>query len=287
MIKISMKPKRFAANVTSGSRLLFNNNNNNRISKLNISNNLYFQKSNFSKISSTSISKLNYNKRSSQTIKKLSTASLSNDNINMIINEPKQHSIDNQDNNWYTGKKPYECPGFIDNQLFSLPQLSFEKDLCTREKLQEYFDNTWTLTEVLLSSLISEESFLVPPYHDLRHPLIFYYGHPAALYVNKLRVSGLIDEPINPYYEAIFETGVDEMSWDDLAKNNMSWPSVASIYEYRKIVYNKVSEVISNLTDNQCANISVNSPLWSLVMAFEHERIHIGKYYYNLLYFFY
>jgi hypothetical protein len=29
----------------------------------------------------------------------------------------------------------------------------------------------------------------------------------AALYVNKLRVAGLLDAPINAHYERIFETG--------------------------------------------------------------------------------
>jgi hypothetical protein len=32
----------------------------------------------------------------------------------------------------------------------------------------------------------------------------------AALYVNKLRVAGLLDAPINAHYERIFETGEKE-----------------------------------------------------------------------------
>ncbi len=51
-----------------------------------------------------------------------------------------------------------------------------------------------------------EEAFYRPPYHDLRHPMIFYYVHPAALYVNKLRVAGVLPAGINDYYEHIFET---------------------------------------------------------------------------------
>lgn len=51
-----------------------------------------------------------------------------------------------------------------------------------------------------------EEPFYRPPYHNLRHPLIFYYAHPAVLYVNKLRVAGVLTQPINPYFETIFET---------------------------------------------------------------------------------
>lgn len=81
-----------------------------------------------------------------------------------------------------------------------------------------------------------QEAFMVPPAHNLRHPLIFYYGHPAALYVNKLRVASLLKEPIDPYFEVIFETGVDEMSWDDMSKNQMPWPSVSAVHAYRKKV---------------------------------------------------
>ena len=36
-----------------------------------------------------------------------------------------------------------------------------------------------------------EASFYMQPYHQLRHPLVFYYGHPASLYINKLRVAGV------------------------------------------------------------------------------------------------
>ena len=72
--------------------------------------------------------------------------------------------------------------------------------------------------------------------HQLRHPLIFYYGHPATLYINKLRMAGLIPHPINPLFESIFETGVDEMSWDDLSQAETSWPSVHEVHEYRQQV---------------------------------------------------
>lgn len=109
----------------------------------------------------------------------------------------------------------------------------------------------------------------------MRHPLIFYYGHPAALYVNKLRVAGLLRAPLNPYFEVIFETGVDEMSWDDMSKNEMPWPSVAEVHAYRAAVYRAVSELIGGLSDEQCAGITPRSDLWALVLAMEHERIHV------------
>eukprot|EP01038_Epipyxis_sp_PR26KG_P013613 gene13613-18268_t len=179
---------------------------------------------------------------------------------------------------WWTGKIPKfgVCPGVEPNgNIYSLPLVTFGKGQCTRESIQAYFDNTWTLYEVLMSSLQGEDAFMRSPYHDLRHPLIFYYGHPAALYVNKLQVAGLLKSPINPYFESIFETGVDEMSWDDLSKNKMPWPSVSEVHSYRKQVYQVISNLISNLNDDQISNINQQSPLWSLFMGFEHDRIHL------------
>lgn len=220
-------------------------------------------------------------------VKPFSTAKLQVDEIksatiNVITTEnvtykDSMNLVGPRDSAWWTGKKPQECPGYIPStgKLHSLPQLNLDSKTCTRQTLQNYFDNTWTLTEVLLASLQGEEAFMRSPYHDLRHPMIFYYGHPAALYVNKLRVAGLLKDPINAYYESIFETGVDEMSWDDLSKNKMPWPSVAEVREYRKVVYRTVSNLISNLTDSQCASINQQSPLWALIMGFEHERIHL------------
>lgn len=179
---------------------------------------------------------------------------------------------------WYTGKLPKlgMCPGMSkDGYLYSLPQIAFTNGTFTKQQLQDYFDNTWTLTEVLMASLQGEEAFMRPPYHDLRHPMIFYYGHPAVLYVNKLRVAGLLKDPVNPYFESIFETGVDEMSWDDLSKNRMPWPSVAEVHQYRKTVYNLVTKLIAELTEDQLSSVNKKSPLWALLMGFEHERIHI------------
>ena len=111
---------------------------------------------------------------------------------------------------WFTGKHPTQCPGYVlsangHGVIHSLPQISCKTNV---KALQAYFDNTWCLTETLFASLQTEESFIVPPYHDLRHPMIFYYGHPAALYVNKLRCAGILTKPINEYYESIFETGI-------------------------------------------------------------------------------
>jgi len=51
--------------------------------------------------------------------------------------------------------------------------------------------------------LTGNEAFYRQPYHQLRHPMVFYYVHPAVLYVNKFRVAGLLDEGIDQYIEQV------------------------------------------------------------------------------------
>jgi 5-histidylcysteine sulfoxide synthase/putative 4-mercaptohistidine N1-methyltranferase len=179
--------------------------------------------------------------------------------------------------NWWTGKPPIfpDCPGVDESgRIHSLPQIQFKN--ITRQDLLDYFHNSWTLTEVLFSALQGEEAFTRAPSHQLRHPLIFYYCHPAVLYVNKLHVAGLIPGPVDTYFENLFEVGVDEMSWDDMSKNEMKWPSIREVHQYRQTIYNLVKNLI--LTDPRLDPvkfpISSETPAWALVMGFEHERIH-------------
>ena len=177
---------------------------------------------------------------------------------------------------WWTGRPPQDCPGLQpDGTLTSLPLPDLAT--CTREQVSAYFDNTWTLTETLFSGLRGEEAFFRPPYHHLRHPMIFYYGHPPALYVNKLRVAGLIEQPLNPYFEQLFETGVDEMRWDDMSKNEMRWPDIREVHAYRQQVYRTVRRVIDTHPGLEAGHppIARHHPLWALFMGFEHERIHL------------
>lgn len=180
-----------------------------------------------------------------------------------------------RDHDWWTGLPPCQCPGFgVDGKLRSLamPNLA----TCTRAQVRDYFNNTWTLTELLFSSLLGDEPFFRPPYHGLRHPLIFYYVHPAVLYVNKLRMAKLAGA-INPEFESLFETGVDEMSWDDMSKNEIEWPGIDAARAYRKLVYCLVLSIIDNHPDLGPAHAPIlqEHPLWALFMGFEHERIHL------------
>ena len=176
---------------------------------------------------------------------------------------------------WWTGLAPEKCPGFDRerNCLMALPLLNLKT--LTREDVLAYFDNSWTLTELLFSSMKVEEAYIRPPYHGLRHPMIFYYGHPAVLYVNKLRIAGLLHGAINLYLEKVLETGVDEMSWDDMSKNEMSWPTVETVREYRQTVYNQIVQLIKTHPDlERPAFLDQKSPWWSLWMGMEHEKIH-------------
>jgi 5-histidylcysteine sulfoxide synthase len=177
------------------------------------------------------------------------------------------------ESNWWTGLAPDQCPGFDKKTqtLTCLPLLNLQT--CTRQQVLDYFDNSWTLTELLFQSLRSDFVYTTPPYHGLRHPLIFYYGHPAVLYLNKLRVAGLIHISLDPYLEKVLETGVDEMSWDDMSKNEMTWPSVDSVHEFRKKSYQIIRNVILQHPDLDRPS-GMDSPLWSLFMGFEHEKIH-------------
>ena len=180
---------------------------------------------------------------------------------------------------WWTGKKPFlgQCPGVAeDGKIYGLAQPDLKTS--NRSQVRDYFDNGWTISEVVFGAILTDEAFYRPPYHHLRHPLIFYYVHPAVFYVNKLKLSGLTDRSINSYFEeGLFDIGVDEMSWDDMSKNNIKWPSLEECRNYRASVYELVSNLIETVDGLEEGHdpIDMDSPLWALFMGFEHERIHI------------
>lgn len=179
---------------------------------------------------------------------------------------------------WFTGVRPDadRCPGVgPDGRLTSLPLPDL--GICGREEVLDYFDNSWTLQETLFAGLVGAEAFYRPPGHNLRHPMIFYYGHPAVLYVNKLRVGGLLDKPVDEYLEQVLETGVDEMSWDDMSKNEMLWPSVSEVHAYRAEVYQLIVKLIetTDFAPDLGRPITMDDQAWALFLAFEHDRIHL------------
>ena len=119
---------------------------------------------------------------------------------------------------------------------------------CIKEKgaeLKRYFHNSWQTYESLFSLINSDKAYFLRP-EPLRHPLIFYYGHTATFYINKLMLGKFIDKRINKRLEAICAVGVDEMSWDDLNSEHYDWPSVDEVKEYRK----QVAQLIDSLIDS-------------------------------------
>ncbi|MDG1286343.1 MAG: 5-histidylcysteine sulfoxide synthase [Rickettsiales bacterium] len=141
-----------------------------------------------------------------------------------------------------------------------------------RAEILEYFHQTFSLYENIYECL-KDDSVLYERPNRLRHPLIFYYGHTAVFFMNKLNLTGLVANRINAPLEDMMAIGVDEMSWDDLDPNHYDWPTVAQVKEYRDQVRDKVDNFIRNCTFT--LPITEESPLWIIMMGIEHERIHL------------
>lgn len=144
-------------------------------------------------------------------------------------------------------------------------------DKCNQETLIAYFKNTWELYELLFSS-INEDRFLYTNPDPLRHPLIFYLGHTAVFYINKLVIAGLMDESerINAHFEKLFEQGVDPAKSEELGTE--AWPSVEAVRAYRVEAYDRVLDFIAGMDFNQ--QVNADHPFWSIFMGLEHDRIH-------------
>ena len=141
-----------------------------------------------------------------------------------------------------------------------------------RQELSTYFKNTWSTYESLFSLINSDDAYYLRP-EPLRHPLVFYFGHTATFYVNKLVLGKYINQRINSRIEAICAVGVDEMSWDDLNSEHYDWPSVDEVREYRLQVFNLVLNLIETM--ELTLPISQDSLAWIILMGCEHERIHL------------
>ena len=141
-----------------------------------------------------------------------------------------------------------------------------------REEIRDYFHNTYELFEKVFEVLKSDEVFYEKS-EPTRHPMIFYFGHTATFFINKLINMKIIQERINPDFESIFAVGVDEMSWDDMDGSNYAWPKVDDIRAYR----NDVKVLIDNLISALPLSLPIrdDSPMWIILMGIEHERIHI------------
>ncbi|KAK9764563.1 hypothetical protein K7432_007843, partial [Basidiobolus ranarum] len=113
-----------------------------------------------------------------------------------------------------------------------------------RKEIWRAFNDTYTLYEDLFDSITDKAHYVRAD--PLRHPLIFYLGHTAAFFINKLVLAKILkyNERIDPSLESLVSVGVDEMSWDDLLSDDYSWPTLESIRSFRSQVRSLVSEVI-------------------------------------------
>ena len=167
-----------------------------------------------------------------------------------------------------------------DNTMQTIPRLNNlasnqipKLDHCSTQNLLNYFENSWELEATLLKSINSTDTFYRSP-DPLRNKLIFYLGHSAVFYINKLIRVGLLENRIHPQFEILFEIGVDPETPDELeaATKDIVWPDIDQVWQYRE----KAKTAITNIIKNTPLNLPIDQqhPLWALLMAIEHSRIH-------------
>ena len=141
-----------------------------------------------------------------------------------------------------------------------------------RQEIRAYFNSTWSLYEKLFETLVADDVFYERP-QPLRHPLIFYFGHTATFFVNKLMLAKLLTERVDPRMESLFAIGVDEMSWDDLNEAHYTWPAVQEVRDYRAAVAKAINQLIDEIEFT--LPIGWENSMWPIMMGIEHERIHL------------
>ena len=141
-----------------------------------------------------------------------------------------------------------------------------------RAEIRRYFHQTCELYDRLFA-LIRDDASLYERHEPLRHPLIFYFAHPAVFYLNKLTAGRFVSERLDPGIEAMMAVGVDEMSWDDLNTAHYDWPAVTAVHRYRAAMRKLVDGFIQTMPLE--LPIRWNSPAWLILMGIEHERIHL------------
>ena len=152
------------------------------------------------------------------------------------------------------------------------PQLNVGDAEALRAQIRNHFLLGFEKFESLHQTLISDDAYYQQP-EPLRHPVIFYLGHTAVFFANKLKVAKIIDHSIDENIESMMAIGVDEMSWDDLNQTNYQWPEVSAVYQYRQQVKTLVLDLIDTLP--LTTPINWNDPFWIILMGIEHERIHL------------
>ncbi|MFN7728072.1 MAG: 5-histidylcysteine sulfoxide synthase [Bdellovibrio sp.] len=162
----------------------------------------------------------------------------------------------------------------IRNRLSSTPRFYNHQKAQWKQTVKTYYQETFDAYEQLFSALAADKSWTYRA-EPLRQPLIFYYGHTAAFFVNKLTTAGLIDSRrrVDGRIESLVATGVDEMTWDEILPDDFSWPTHIEMRAYRQEVRHLILNFIEALETPD--DFVPNSPWWILMMCIEHERIHL------------
>ena len=155
-----------------------------------------------------------------------------------------------------------------------LSNTPLQLDSCDRQTILAYFQDSWHLEDDLMKSIIGEDTFYLNP-DPLRNPLVFYLGHSAVFYINKLVRVELLKQGINQHYETLFEIGVDPEVPDELNEviADLEWPPLVEVWQYRYQAYQTISEIIQTMPIS--LPILPHDPLWALMMGIEHQRIHV------------
>ena len=156
--------------------------------------------------------------------------------------------------------------------MLTIPTLTGNNPETKRQEIKAYFQACYKRYESLFT-LVADEAAYFEKADPLRHPIIFYYGHTATFFINKLKLAKIIDKRIDPKLESIFAVGVDEMSWDDLNEKHYDWPTLWETQKYRDTLYDLVTGLIDTLPLE--LPITWESPWWVILMGIEHENIHL------------
>ncbi|QKW50835.1 SUMF1/EgtB/PvdO family nonheme iron enzyme [Streptomyces buecherae] len=143
----------------------------------------------------------------------------------------------------------------------------------SRERLARYYTDTWDTYETLFRGVVDAPESFETRVHPFRLPLVFYLGHTAAFYAQKLKLVGLMDEREESAYDQLLERGVSPEDPDEL-EGLTDWPDPGTVWSYRKRVRDTVLRAIEHVP-LPAATMEPCSPLRALLMGIEHENLHL------------
>ena len=139
----------------------------------------------------------------------------------------------------------------------------------TADEARAWVEDGWALEERLYSSIADEAYARVAD--PLRRPLLFYLGHTASFFANKLAQAGLFPDPVHDDFDPLFAAGIDEMPGDEMDHGKIALPPLEDVRAYRADVLHKVRAVLDRFE----GAVNASGPWWALFMAADHQRIHI------------